>query len=95
MISFFKRQNTKPTKVTIYIEIESIKFSSKHALDLQPEGTFFSAVFQRSNGGIVYTSGRKAIESAGGGVYIEFDETLSQNVTLYRESNGTYQVIFI
>ena len=91
MISFFKRQNTKPTKCQIILEIESMKWPNADGLDILPAGTFFSAVFQRSNGGIVYTSGRKANVNSAGEVNIEFDETLTQSVTLYKESNNTFQ----
>ena len=95
MISFFKRNGTKPTKCTVYIEIGSISFSSKDGLELQPAGTFFSVVFQRNSGGIVYTSGRKAEVLTDGSVTIGFDETLSQNVTLYREFNGNFQATIL
>ena len=95
MISFFKRSGTKPTKCTICIEIDSITFPNKQGLEIQASGTFYSVVFQRNSGGIVYTSGRKADVGPDGDVMIRFDESLSQNVTLYREISGSYQVKYL
>ena len=95
MMSFLKRSGTKPTKCTVYIQVESITFPNREGLGLQPTGTFFSAVFQRNSGGIVYTSGRKADINRDGEVFVNFSETLSQGVTLYREISGTYQVLLL
>jgi len=92
MISFLKRSGTKPTKCTVYIQIESLTFPRKEGLNLQSTGTFFSVVFQRNSGGIVYTSGRKADMNSDGEIFVNFSETLSQHVTLYREISGVYQV---
>ena len=44
-----------------------------------------------SMAGIVYTSGQKAELASTGIVTIHFDETLVQNVTMYRELTGSYQ----
>ena len=90
LLHYLKRQGTHPTKITIHVDVQSLTFPTKHGLDLQPVGTFFSVLYAHKSH-IMYTTGRKAEVSPTGGVFVRVEEALSQNITLYRETSGVYQ----
>ena len=90
LMHYLKRQGTHPTKITIHVDIQNLTFPAKNGLDLQPMGTFFSLVYAHKQH-LVHTTGRKAEVSPTGGVFVRVEESLSQNITLYREAGGNYQ----
>ena len=90
MLKSLKRHGTHATKITIHVDVLSLTFPSKHGLELQPVGSFFSIVYGHKQH-IVYTTGRKAEMSPSGEVFVRVEEALVQNITLYRETSGLYQ----
>ena len=91
MLSALQRINTHPVKATVAFNIVSINFPSTVGLELNPDGTYMSVLFQRHNGAVVQTSGKRVHGLSNGAVIVDIEEKLSHIVTLYRDPSGKYQ----
>ena len=74
--------------------VHAVTFTSTDGIELNPSGTYLSVVFQRPNGSVVFTPGKRLYLLEGSGIVVaDIQSNLSHIVTLYKDPSGKYQVL--